>query len=188
MRHAELLTLLLPPVSYTPSAPRLKAELEADGNTLDAAAAAAAQVELSITPYGMPELLPDWERVYDLPDKCFGVGSSWAERFEALIGRMLEIGGLSNDYLKARLAAQGYAIEIGEFMPAHCEDPCDVSLNPIGTGWQYAFEVITEDNAVRVATCEDTCTDPLAWWGNAAIECLVHRLKPSHTIPIFSYI
>lgn len=188
MNHSDLLGLLLPPVSYAPRLARMAATLAAEGNALDRAYASALQVALAITPYDVQQLLPDWERVYGLPDACCGATSSWQQRFNALIGKIVERGGLSSPYYVQRLAAQGYAITINEFHAATCVDDCGVGLYQDETGWQYAFEVVSQNNAVQLTTCGDTCGDPLATWGNSAIECLINRLKPSHTIPIFSYV
>uniref|UniRef100_UPI0018EDB881 putative phage tail protein n=1 Tax=Chromobacterium sp. ASV23 TaxID=2795110 RepID=UPI0018EDB881 len=64
--YQELLTRLLPPVSYSPDGPRLQAELASEGAALDRAQSSARQLAGAVTPLQAEALLPDWERVCGL--------------------------------------------------------------------------------------------------------------------------
>lgn len=63
MQHSDLLAALLPPVSYPPQAPRLRAELNAEGRMFDALYSGVKSVTGAVTPFYAESLLPDWERV-----------------------------------------------------------------------------------------------------------------------------
>jgi uncharacterized protein YmfQ (DUF2313 family) len=68
MMHADLLKALLPPVSYDVNGQNLSAELGAEGNALDRVLLNADQILLESDPRTTVLMLPDWERVYGLPD------------------------------------------------------------------------------------------------------------------------
>ncbi len=68
MDHAELLALLLPPISYAPGQ-RLGAELAAEGQALDALLADAPRAARGVNPFHASEWTADYERVYALPDQ-----------------------------------------------------------------------------------------------------------------------
>ncbi|HAF6280367.1 TPA: DUF2313 domain-containing protein, partial [Salmonella enterica] len=66
MRHSDLLAALLPPVSYQPKAPRIRAELNAEGRMFDALYSGIKGITGGVTPFYAENLLPDWERVLGL--------------------------------------------------------------------------------------------------------------------------
>lgn len=188
MKHANLLKQLLPPVSIDPNGTRIAAELEADGRALDRVQADAHALAAELDPESTAALLPDWERVFGLPDPCMeGEAQMQEQRRAALVAKVVAQGGQDGPYFVRLAEALGYpGASITEFRPATCADPCDAMV--AGEEWRIVWRInLTQDTAVWVANCESPCTSPLASWGNRQLECLLRRYKPSDSTILFSY-
>ena len=131
------------------------------------------------------ETLPDWERVYGLPDLCVGTGQTEAQRRAALVARVVSLGGQTAAYYIGVAAALGYVITVTEFSPYDVED--DVDAFVYGTEWAYAWQVNAALNTVIEMTVDDGVDEPIAQWSNVLLECVLTRLKPAHTHLLFSY-
>lgn len=134
------------------------------------------------------ELLADWERVAGLPDLCVAalVGTqTTAQRRAALVAKLTTIGGQSAAYYIALAASLGYTITVTEFDLHDVEDNVEHPLT--GTPWQFAWQVNAAEETVGGLTVTDTVEDPLAWWGNELLECVINRIKPAHTHVLFAY-
>lgn len=139
-------------------------------------------------PRSTAELFLDWERVMGLPDACaeaFGGEQTTAQRRSALVGKLTTLGGQSAAYYIGLAAALGFAITITEFHEHTVED--DVEHPLYSAAWNFAWQVNAALNTITEITVEDSVEDPLASWGNALLECVINRLKPAHTIVLFSY-
>jgi uncharacterized protein YmfQ (DUF2313 family) len=184
--HAELLTLLLP-APYAATDRVLAASLAAEGRVLDDAHARATVVAEAISPAGAGGLwLADWERVLGLPDTCAGgYAQTQAERIAAALAKMRQRGGLSRAYFIALAKTLGYVITIEEHKVFTCESGCDQAI--CDEPWRFVWTVHAPATTIREFSCESSCADPLASWGNALLECVLTRLKPAHTHVRFSY-
>ncbi|MFV0421625.1 YmfQ family protein, partial [Oleidesulfovibrio sp.] len=165
MSHIRLLQHLLPPTSYSPEAPRLRAELHAEGNALDAALAASVRAVMGIDPFRAQEWLPDWERVYGLPDACSHPDTTLQERIMALAIAVQEQAGLSRAWFTRLAMLLGYKVVVHEY-PPFCAGSHAGDMLTNGD-WQWAWGVaapaITERrfSAGRSATGE-----ALSTWGD----------------------
>lgn len=131
------------------------------------------------------ELLIDWERVTGLPDPCVGIDPSTEQRRQSLLQKLTALGGQSPAYYIAAAAALGFAITIDEFLEHTVEDDVDHQL--FGTDWNFTWQVNAPLNTVGELSVQDTVADPLAWWSNEPLECVLEPLKPAHTHIIFAY-
>lgn len=185
MTHTDLLARLLPPVSYAPDGGLLAAMLAGDGTALDAAHGGAIALREEFDPRTAAALFAEWETTVGLPDACVGADQSTGQRRAALVAKWIGLGGQSPAYFVGVAAAMGYTITITEF------DPHDVTMDvgvPIhGPLWRLAWQVNAALDTITHLTVLDTVSDPLSAWGNAAMECMLTRLKPAHTHVIFSY-
>ena len=97
MNHLELLKISLPPVSYDTEAPNLAAELQAEGNALDAAFLLGETILKAFVPNSGP-LLEDWERVYGTPSPCQkSIGLTRSQRVDAVISKINEGGTFTKE-------------------------------------------------------------------------------------------
>ncbi len=134
-------------------------------------------------------LLADWERVAGLPDACelaFGGEQEVGQRRAALLARLTSIGGQTAAYYIAVAAAMGYDITITEFHEHSVDDDVDAPVT--SADWAFAWAVNATSTTVNDLTVDDTVDDPLAYWGNAILECVLQRIKPAHTYVVFAYV
>lgn len=187
MNHADLLKSLLPLVSYDPAGPAIAAQLGAEGAALDDAIATGLRMLAAITPDGDTQLLPDWERVYGLPDACLAdVESSVSSRVAAVIDKIRRGGGLSRQFFIDLAAALGYSITITEFSPHNVTSPVTEPL--YDTDSQFYWQVsLATDTPPRPITVLDSVTTPLVVYQTGLLECLLQKLKPAHTELLFAY-
>lgn len=132
------------------------------------------------------ELLTDWERVAGLPEPCLAhVPQSSADRRQALVAKLTRAGGQSRQFFIDLAASIGYAITITEFSPQDVTSDVDYPL--YGEDWAFAWKVNSALNTVTELTVEGAVDDPLAWWGNEELECVIGDRKPAHSVVIFAY-
>ena len=131
------------------------------------------------------ELLADLERVAGLPDLCTGIPETIALRRELLVAKLTNVGGQSKAFYIALAAKLGYAITITEFKRFRVTSRVNDPLND--ADWAYAWRVNSAQDTVRKFTVAGRVNEPLATWGNTALECVITRLKPAHTIVQFAY-
>jgi uncharacterized protein YmfQ (DUF2313 family) len=187
MSHAAVLKRLLPPSSYEVGAPNLSIELAADGKVLDAAFVLGASLLDEMFPGTCLATLPDWERVYGLPDECLTEAQSVTERRAALVAKDRAVGGLSLPYFRQMADDLGYTdVAMGEYRPATCSDNCDWSLWE--SEWRGAWHVDFADTALHViANCGDACEGALDVYKTGPLECMILRLKPADSTVVFNY-
>lgn len=186
MSHADLLALLLPPVSYTPTAPTLAGELAAEGQALDAAQRSANRVTVAVTPYFAEQLLPDWERVCGITPPA---GAGYQQRLQTVLAKLAETGGLSIPYFKKLAAGMGYQITIDEPQPfrAGAGRAGDrIQATDIVWVWQVTVQG-AGGRVYRLRVGQSVAGERLGQFGDAVIETVLNELKPAHTFVYFVY-
>ncbi|MEM1046493.1 MAG: putative phage tail protein [Pseudomonadota bacterium] len=138
------------------------------------------------------EMLPDWERVTGLPDKCTPAVLTIPERQQAVVSKLRSRGGLSRAYFIELAASLGYEITITEFSPvvmgrSRFGDPfwrfgspfvrfywLVTVASPRITWFRFGLGVMGQDPHQNIVRAED-------------LECKFRDLKPDHTVLIFQY-
>lgn len=133
------------------------------------------------------ELLTDWEQAYALPDPCTSQPDITIERRAALVEKVARIGGQTPQYFIDVAALLGFTITITEYRPFRVGiNRCGDEL--LGEPWWFAWRVNGPLDTFTYFICgRSRCGDPLRDWGNDLLECVIRRLAPAHTVPIFSY-
>jgi uncharacterized protein YmfQ (DUF2313 family) len=188
MVHTDLLRRLLPPGVFDSGAPNLSTELAAEGSALDRAHWSADQILLEADPRTCSQTLPDWERVYGLPEAAViatGINPSVAERRAAVVAKEAMLGGQTKAFFIGLAANLGYAITLTEWRP--CSSEMDSEYGVTDEPWEFVWQVNAALNAVRDMTSDDDSEMPLAVWGNVLLEATLTRYKPAHTWVLFSY-
>lgn len=184
MLHAEILTRLLPPVSYDTQAAVLHDELSATAVVLDEVRQLLEQLVAEIDPRSTYSLLEDFERVYGLPDECIELTNpTVSERRLAVVQQIVARGSQTPAYYEALAVALGYeGARVKEYTPWTCLSLCN---EPIAVdGWRHVW-AIQAPQAERITyfTCNSPCVEPLANWSAIeALSCAINRLKPAHTV------
>jgi uncharacterized protein YmfQ (DUF2313 family) len=188
MSHADVLKLCLPPVSYDPNAPGLSIELNAVGKQLDEAQRSADQLQAEMFPSTATVSLPDWERVYGLPDPCVTIEQSIDQRRAALESKVNASGGQSRAYFIDLASRMGYpGATIDEFPMFTCNSSMGDVLNSEADGFFWQLNLPSAGGVFHM-TCNSDCNSPLQSWGDDAVECRVRKNKPAHTSVLFAYI
>jgi uncharacterized protein YmfQ (DUF2313 family) len=183
----DLLTLLLPPVSYNPNGERLRVELQAEANAIDAVKANATLIENAITPFNAGVFLSDWERVVGITQ----IGDkTYQERVSQVLAKLAETGGLSRSYFIQLAASLGYTITIDE------PQPFRAGINRAGDTI-YIEEIIfcwlvnvlsSSVNVYQFRAGRSAASERLLSFGDNRLESLLNELKPAHTFVSFAYL
>lgn len=133
------------------------------------------------------EMLPDWERVFGLPEPCVDPPTTLAGRRAALHEKMIRQGGQSRAFYIALAAGHGFPITITEFHPFVAGS--EAGEPALGEEWWFTWQVNAPETTITSVfqVGYSTVGDPLRSWGNVLLECLLTRLKPAHTVVLFSY-
>lgn len=133
------------------------------------------------------ELLPEWEASLGLPDSCAGAAPTLQQRRAQVTARLTAQGGQSVPYLVAQAAALGFSITVEEFAPARAG--LLRAGQPLhGEAWAHTLRIrAPATTTVRFRAGRSAAGEPLAAWGNAALECSLRRLRPAHTVMTFAY-
>jgi len=184
--HTDLLLGLLPPVSYAPQAPGIRASCAADGLALDRAHADAEKALGPLTPFRALAWLEDYERVYGLPGPCTRPGLTLGERISALAIALQERGGISRAYFQRLAKVLGYEVGVREHKPFRAGSRAG---EPLTNGdWRYAWTVQAPAQTTHhFRAGRSRAGEQLSRWGDELLECLIRSRKPSHTIVHFAY-
>jgi uncharacterized protein YmfQ (DUF2313 family) len=179
----EALTRCLPPVSYDPQADTIKAELQSTAAPLTAALRSADQVRVEQDPAGAQLSVPDWERVYSLPDPCAGISSSIERRRADIVNKISARGNLSPAQMISVAEQIGYVgAEVHEFGPANCAGPSDQAIYE-EADWRFVWALkVPQTLLIEQLSCTSPCDGPIRRWGNEPIFCAISRYKPAHTL------
>jgi uncharacterized protein YmfQ (DUF2313 family) len=133
------------------------------------------------------EMLPDWEAEVGLPDPCSGPAATLSGRRAEVLQRLRMQGGASRPYFIALADTLGYpGATITEFRPFTARSACTHSVTAPAWWWTWRLNIAAAFT-IRRFTARSACDEPIRAWGDAALECIVRRLKPAHTHVLFSY-
>lgn len=189
MTHLQMLQRLLQPSSFDPAAPRLRLELQVEGDALDAALGSNAHLLLEMDPRTCSATMPDWERVFGLPEDCVcqsGITQTTAERRAALVAKESMVGGQTPAFFVQLAATLGYSVSIAELRPHTTQDTTQDSVR--GDEYRHVWQVTSPLYSVRESTTQDDTQMPTMVWGNTLLECTINRYKPAHTLVLFAYV
>jgi uncharacterized protein YmfQ (DUF2313 family) len=132
------------------------------------------------------EMLTDWESALGLPDPCAGESPTIQLRQQQVVARLIAGGGQSKGFFVSYAATLGYDITITEFTPFRAG--ARVGAPICGEDWAHAWQVNAPTFEIDYFRAgRDAAGEPLATWGNTVLQCELNRLKPAHTILLFSY-
>ena len=131
------------------------------------------------------EMLTDFERVSDLPDKCVYGEETIAQRREAILAKLTSRGGQTPAYFIALAARLGYEIEIEEFRPFRAGS--GAGERAYSTDWAHAWRVNAPFETMWYFRAGSGAGERLAAWGNDKLECVIADKAPAHTVLLFGY-
>ncbi len=185
MNHADLLSSLLPPVSYQTAEPAMQADIVAQGAQLDEADDRGQSVLAAAYPSRSGDWLARWERLLGLD----GGSKSYQRRLSAVIAKINATGGLSIPYFIQLAAAAGYSITISEPQPFRAgQNRAGERLAPEDIMFMWFVDVAANSQQVwHFRAGRGTAGSRLSEYADAVIETLFQDLKPAHTDVRFTY-
>lgn len=132
------------------------------------------------------EMLAAWERNAGLPDDCAPAGQTLVERRAALWAKIAARGGQSPGYFVGVALALGLTITISEFDPFVVGSACGDLIG--GDAWQFAWQVNAPAGPHTFAEAESAFAGcGLEADDQPVLECVLGKMRPAHTVAIFSY-
>ena len=162
--------------------------LQKTAQELDAFSDLEAALYAEIDPRVANMLLLEYEYSLGLPDRCTLAAQSTEERQAAVYNKIMDTGGARRTRYLAILERLGQPnANIERFKLHTCENTCVDSVCT-DKDWLYTWAVTLKEGVmVTQATCKSHCEEPLRSWGNAMIECVLHKEMPAYSNLIIRY-
>lgn len=188
--YREQLKALLPPGQAFPRDRGTNLNLLLDGMAQELARldSRALRVTEEAIPTTSLELLPDWERVTGLPDKCVGTLETTLQgRRNAVAAKLFSTGGQSIQFFLGVAASLGFDVSIKEFRPFRAGR--SRAGDPLSNGdWVFTWRInAPEVTVIPFRAGRSFAGEPLRAWGNDILECKFNQIKPAHTVLQFAY-
>lgn len=190
-QYQEQLRSLLPsgPAWDPEQVPQVQSVLLGIAQELARIDARAVDLLSEVDPAGVSELVPDWESVMNLPDPCLGSTPLFEDRRLAVRRRLLAVGNQSAAYFIDIARSQGYpAASVTELRTARM-GRARFGTARFGT-WSAQF-MWTLNTGGRQHLGRRFS---VSHWGErfganpgSALECLIHRNAPAHTLVHINY-
>lgn len=137
------------------------------------------------------ECFSDWLAEWGLPDVCANLiaGMTDTTLRQLLLFKITTVGGQSRRFFAELAARFGYSIQIDEFQHHTVDSQVMDALWSSTTPHYWRVNVLTgaEDATSHAHNTLGDVTEPLAWWGDQLIECLIERYKPAQSEVLFGY-
>lgn len=149
---------------------------------------AAQLFEREINPGAAQAHLEDWEQALALPDECTKTATTLEERQQAAHAKFTNIGGLNPANYEGIASSLGYEATVKPLRPFRCgKSKCGQNVNDPEK--LYYFEVVSTSGTVKYARSGSFRSgNPIMKQSNEILECMIHKLKPSHELVKFRYI
>ncbi|WP_447588628.1 YmfQ family protein [Aquipseudomonas campi] len=135
------------------------------------------------------ETLSRWEAALGLPDECSVLGSQTVqERVSAALAKLVSLGGQSRAYFLALADALGYPnATITEYQSRRHGRARMGGLYG-SDEWEDAWQLnLPETLVIERRHGRAAMGEQYRVWGDAQLECVMHKHKPAGSFLIFSY-
>ena len=189
--YQQLRALLPPgPAWELEFSPDIDALLQAGAQELAREDLRAADLLAESLPDTVRELVPDWERVMNLPDACMGEFPRFEDRQLAVRRRLVEVGGQTPAYFVELAISQGYPhAKVIEHRAPRFGSSSRFGSARFGT-WVAQFMWTLETGPRRRLGRRFGAS----YWGetfggnpSGALECVLRRAAPAHTVEFINY-
>lgn len=138
-----------------------------------------------INPATTTELIDRYETICGLPDECVPENvQTLVQRQRRLDAKINVAGGINLAFYRETLDRLGYTdVTIRQY-----QDESETPNPEWGDLWRFYWEVsIPVESTIEWFTCTSACNNAIRTWGDTVAECVLDKLKPSHTIINYVY-
>ena len=140
-------------------------------------------------PSGVSELVPEWESIMGLPDPCLGPNPAFEDRRLAVRRRLVGVGGQSRAYFLEIAVSQGYPSPTITEHRAPRMGRSRFGSAHFGTWYAQFMWTLNTGGRQRKGR-----RFGVSFWGERfganpgdALECLIRRPAPAHTVVHINY-
>ena len=190
--YGRQLLSLLPPGRIFPNDPgsTLRSFLDALGSAFADVEARSEELLDELDPRTTVQLLPEWENLLGLPDECSGIAGTLQERRDRVVQKLTDQPQQTVAYFIAVAAQLGYPdVTFEELGPFICGlSRCGDLLSGADTDRFYFLVRVGTARVTYFRAGASRAGEKLGAFEQAAdLECVLNRIKPAHTVMIFSY-
>ena len=139
------------------------------------------------------ECFREWLEEWGLPDVCSNLLSNLTDSVlrQLLLFRITVPGGQSKKFFVELAARFGYEIQIDELRPYTVQSEVMDAMWSTAAAYTWRVNVLSgaaaENTTASMHTVIGGADEPLAWWGDMLLECLIERYKPAQTEVVYGY-
>lgn len=143
------------------------------------------------------ETFNEWLTQWGIPDQCLSAWGSvlsdgLTEKIlrQALLQKMTTSGSQSLQFFINLAKNYGYEITIDEFTTHTVMSNVMAAFINDDAEWSHMWKVCVFSGRGGQVSWHDalgTASEPLCWWGDAVIECVIRQYAPAHTQVLFGY-
>lgn len=141
-----------------------------------------------INPYTTTQLIDEWAEIVLNTDGCNLELTTQDEKKAAVIAKLRSTGGSDKIYFQEVAKAAGFLTSISDGFEQFRAGSSRVGDRVLVDGFELTIEVRSPTNTVRYFRADaGRAGDPLTYFGNALLECLLNDIKPLHAEMFFRY-
>ena len=139
------------------------------------------------------ECFREWLEEWGLPDVCSNLLGNLTDSVlrQLLLFRITVPGGQSKKFFVELAARFGYEIQIDELRPYTVQSEVMDAMWSTAAAYTWRVNVLSgaaaENTTASMHTVIGGADEPLAWWGDMLLECLIERYKPAQTEVVYGY-
>lgn len=139
------------------------------------------------------ECFREWLEEWGLPDVCSNLLGNLTDSVlrQLLLFRITVPGGQSKKFFVELAARFGYEIQIDELRPYTVQSEVMDAMWSTSAAYTWRVNVLSgaaaENTTASMHTVIGGADEPLAWWGDMLLECLIERYKPAQTEVVYGY-
>lgn len=143
------------------------------------------------------ETFQDWLDQWGVPDECLALwGELLANKLtpqmlrQALVRKVTTVGGQSIAFFIELAKSYGYDIRIDEYRPWRTVSTLmDLLIDDPHVYHRMLVQIHTGQNGkIYYFDTLSSVDDPLSWWGDKIVECLLRRYAPAHVVLQIGYL
>lgn len=142
-----------------------------------------------MNPATVSELVPEWEKILDLPDKCLGPSPSFSDRQKQVQERLVAVGSQMPSYFEELARKQGYpdAKVIEVFAPRFGKSRFGTAR--FGTWKQQYFWILKTGSRLKAGRRFGAAHfgERFGAIAGDALACLIERYAPAHTVFVIDF-